>query len=93
MVFLIMPSKDKQQNWSKMFILLKVVSSAVQIFYLQETPIVSSPSVLPSTTIASLAPSFTSSAQYAWSAWFYKTAWYDWGIVFRVALDTRYRTL
>ena len=70
----------------------KVVSSTVQIFYLQETEIVSDPAVYPSATMTSLSPTFTSTSQYTWSAWIYKTAWSDsWETYFRISLDTLYQ--
>ena len=63
---------------------------SVEIFYLQETPITSNASVYPSATLTSFAPSFSSTNKYAWSAWFYKTAWTGgWERYFRIALSTR----
>ena len=72
--------------------LIEVVRATVEIILLQETLIESNPAVIPSATITSKIPSFVSSNQYAWSAWFYKTGWLDWGRIFRIALDTRYST-
>ena len=74
----------------KQYDVSKAASSAVQILYLQETPVTSS-SVIRSATVTSQIPNFESSNQYAWSAWFYKTSWISgWGRIFRLALDTRY---
>ncbi len=74
--------------------MLIVIPSSVQILYLQETPILASPSVKPTATITSLAPGFTSANQYAWSGWFYKYAWTgNWERYFRITLDTSYYIL
>ena len=70
----------------------KVVSSTIQIFYLQETELVSDPGVYPSETMASLSSTFTSTNQYTWSSWFYKTYWSnEWESYFRIYLDTSYQ--
>ena len=73
----------------------KVVSSPVQIFYLQETEIVFSPAVYPrypSAAMSDLSPTFTSTNQYTWSSWIYKTSWSEFlEIVVRISLDTSYQ--
>ena len=69
-----------------------VVSSTAEIFYLQEEEIVSSASVFPSTTMASLSPTFTNTYQYALSSWIYKTSWSgDWNMCFRISLNITYQ--
>lgn len=86
-------SKNQCNLFSNKSIPLKAVNSAVQIFYLQETPIISDPLERPKAALASLAPSFTGATQYTWSAWFYKTTWSNWWEgLFRITLDTTYST-
>ena len=83
---------NKQLTSHQNNVVSKVVSSTAEIFYLQEEEIVSSPSVIPSKTMASLSPTFTSTNQYAWSSWIYKTSWAgDWESYFRISLDTSYQ--
>ena len=73
-------------------IISKVVSSTVQIFYLQETEIVSAAAVYPSATMTSLSSTFTNANQYAWSAWIHKSSWSgDWEGYFRISLDASYQ--
>ena len=67
-----------------------ISSTAVQIFKPQEALIVSSDSTQPSAAIADLAPTFTSTNQYTWSAWFYQTFWGEWGSYVVIALDPAY---
>ena len=63
---------------------------SVQIIYIQETPITSNASVSPAIGVTTVAPTFTSTNKYAWSAWFYKTAWTSgWELYFRISLSTR----
>ena len=72
----------------------KVVSSTVQIFYLQETEIVSDPAVYQSGTTVSLSPTFANANQYAWSSWICKTSWSgDWESFFRISLNASYQLL